>query len=402
MPTFHYQALNATQSLVTGALTADSVADAVTQLQASGLTVQSIGLIPAAASPVGSEAPPISAVSPPTSEGEQAALRAHMTRVLEQGKLVAPALAAYAEEMPSGRRRRQLQTVIEVLNRGDAAQGANDLAMLPDYWIPLLSAAASSRDPGRVLHEFIDESRRSDEFRHQWWLTLAYPIFLAAMAIAVCMALSIFIVPVFSSIFREFDLELPALTHLVVVIAWWIATGGLLMAAIFCIAAALLLWIGWRLLPSTVRFAVADRINWPFGRTTAVARFARFTADLLEGGLSMPDALRIAGQATNRRDVRAAASNLATATAAGVASPPPSLPLIAAIRYALRANVPTPSRIRLLREISNCHATKARSRLSWTRGFVEPLSICVVGAIVGLIVLALYLPLIKLIDGLCR
>src|SRR4051794_31835536 len=102
MPTFHYQALNATQSLVTGELTANSVADALTQLQASGLSVQSIGLI-SATKMSASESPAVDIASPSDQQAEQAALRAHMVRVLEQGKLIAPALAAYAEEMPSGR-----------------------------------------------------------------------------------------------------------------------------------------------------------------------------------------------------------------------------------------------------------------------------------------------------------
>lgn len=401
MPTFHYQALNATQSLVTGELTADSVADAVVQLQASGLTVQSIGLV-SATNISDAETPAAGIASPPDRQAEQAALRAHMERVLEQGKLIAPALAAYAEEMPSGRRRRQLQTVIDVLNRGDATQAADELAVLPDYWIPLLSAATSSRDPGRVLPEFVDNSRRADELHRQWWLTLAYPLFIIGMALVVCIALGIFVIPVFASIFRDFDLDLPVLTRVVLALSSPLTTGKLFFAAPFSILFTLVVIAGWRILPAIFRLTIADRISWPFGRASAIARFTRFAADLLEGGLNLPDALRIAGQATNRREVRAAASNLATATAAGVASPPPCLPLTAAVLYAIRADVPTPSRIRLLREISNCHATKARFRLSWTRGFVEPLSICVVGAIVGLIVLALFLPLVKLIDGLCR
>jgi type II secretory pathway component PulF len=58
------------------------------------------------------------------------------------------------------------------------------------------------------------------------------------------------------------------------------------------------------------------------------------------------------------------------------------------------------SRIRLLREISACHADRARLRLSWSSGIIEPITICAVGIVVGLMVLALFLPLVKLIEGL--
>jgi type IV pilus assembly protein PilC len=159
---------------------------------------------------------------------------------------------------------------------------------------------------------------------------------------------------------------------------------------------------GWKILPAIFRSTIADRIHWPFGRASAIALFARFTADLLEGGLDLPDAQRIAARATKRADISAAAASINATTAAGAALPPRSLRLTAAVVYALRADVATPSRIRLLREISSCYAARARIRLSWTRGFIEPLSICVVGALVGLIVLSLFLPLIRLIDGLCR
>lgn len=58
------------------------------------------------------------------------------------------------------------------------------------------------------------------------------------------------------------------------------------------------------------------------------------------------------------------------------------------------------ARIRLLREIGACYAERARRRFSWTRGIVEPLAIVVIGLVVGTVVLALFLPLISLIQGL--
>ena len=42
MPQFHYQALNAAQQMIAGKLEAPSVAQAIAQLEAEGLIVQSI------------------------------------------------------------------------------------------------------------------------------------------------------------------------------------------------------------------------------------------------------------------------------------------------------------------------------------------------------------------------
>jgi type IV pilus assembly protein PilC len=75
-------------------------------------------------------------------------------------------------------------------------------------------------------------------------------------------------------------------------------------------------------------------------------------------------------------------------------------PLTATVVYALGVEAPVASRIRLLREISSCHAERVRVGLSWTVGVVEPLAIVVVGVAVGWTVIALFLPLVRLINGL--
>src|SRR5262245_26710859 len=146
MPTFHYEALNAERQPVSGQLEADAVQDAVLQLESRGLKVQSIGLVPLAQTPPAKAAPAASrSVGKPV---ESEFLRTHLTTVLERGKSLIPALRALANEVGSGARRRELNTLIQILEEGDANEAEKAFAQLPEYWIPLLSAALSSNDPG--------------------------------------------------------------------------------------------------------------------------------------------------------------------------------------------------------------------------------------------------------------
>ncbi len=140
------------------------------------------------------------------------------------------------------------------------------------------------------------------------------------------------------------------------------------------------------------------------GRTAGVARLSQFTADLLEAGLSVPDALQVAGLLTRRKRYRYAFWRLADEQKSGTSAPPSFVAprRLATIVYALRADLTTDSRVHLLREITETNLEKSRRRLSWTRGFIEPLSIVVIGIVVGLVVISLFLPLIRLIDGLSR
>lgn len=411
MANFRYQALDAAGQRVTGELEADSVQLAVAQLETRGLILQSIGY--ASATPTSTDAPsapaghPFETQSPrpqlsSSEDHEHAVLQAHMATILERGKTITPALRAYADELPAGQQRRQLLAVCRVLARGNVGEATAALADLPEYWIPLLSAATSSSDPGHVLSEFLSESQRTDDLRHQWWLTLAYPIVLAALTLAVMLALSFFVIPEFGSIFADFDLELPELTFWVLRVAnWLVSWSGLIFVALFA-ATALLVLNANRLLPKSVIAWLSDWIRPPFGRRAAIARFARFLADLLEAGVGLPDALRIAGHCVQRSRLRRAAWRMANELE--VESPPPHRrnlnPLTASVCYAATAPMSPEARIHLLREISACHADRVRVGLSWTNGLVEPAAICLVGIAVGLVVLGLFLPLIKLINGL--
>lgn len=407
MANFRYQALDPTGQLASGELEAQSVQQAVAQLEARGLSVQSIGVATPATTSAGSsptataDASGTAAASPDGESVEQAVLRSHLATVLERGQALVPALEAYSQEMPRGRRRRELSAVCQVLADGESSQTAT-LAELPEHWIPLLSAAAASADAGHVLREFLWESRRTDDLRHHWWLALAYPIVLVIMATTVMWALSLFVIPQFASIFQEFGLALPWLTQFVLGLAQWLSRWGIWLLALLLVVLLLLMFKAKRILPVAAFAWLGDRVPTPYARRTSIARFARFLGDLLAAGVSLSDSLRIAGYSIHRSRMRHAAWNLAHRIESsgerwrGF----DSRQLTAAVTYAVTAALPTATRVRLLREISQCHAQHVRTGLSWTGGLVEPAAICLVAMVVGVIVLGLFLPLVKLIEGL--
>jgi type II secretory pathway component PulF len=304
--------------------------------------------------------------------------------------------------MPAGRQRRELQEVCRVLAGGNAAEAIAALSELPEYWIPMLSAATSSTDAGHVLQEFLTESRQVDDLRHQWWLTLAYPVVLLSLATIVMLALSIFVVPEFGEIFDDFGLELPGLTKLIIATASALSSWTGVIVAVMLVALLLVVLYANRLLPGSWLAWFGDRLRLPFGRRATIARLARFLADLLESGVSLPDSLRIAGYCINRRRVRRAAWQLANEVETAEVSNRrvDQGHLSAAVTHVLTTDMTTAARVRLLREISDCNAERVRSGLSWASGLVEPFAICLVGFVIGIIVLGLYLPLVKLVEGL--
>ena len=414
MPRYRYHALNADRQPVTGELSAAGFAQAISQLESQGLIVQSI--VDAASdisasigtsSPSSGESPFASQTAADRASAEQADLRLHMEQVIQRGQDLLPPLRAYAAEMPRGRQRRELEAVLRVLERGDAATATTSLAALPGYWIPLLSAASSSHDPGRVLRDFLQESQRAADLSRQWWIALAYPLFLTGIAVLVMAALSFLVIPIFRDIFEGFGLQLPWLTVWLLTVSDWFTSGRIIIIALALVLLAVLLVRGRHLLPAGLRVWFGDHFDPLFGRSTALARLAQFTADLLEAELSPAHALRLAGMATNRGAIKRAAWRVSAELEprqSQTAGDPPlrrSRRLIpATVVLALRAPLTATARVRVLREISACYADRARLRLSWTRGILEPIAICAIGLIVGVTVLALFMPLFTLIHGL--
>jgi type II secretory pathway component PulF len=400
MPQFHYQALNAAQQIVAGSLEAPSVVQAIAQLEAEGLVVQSIGY---AAHDAGQARAPRPLDTPRAATAvEPAALQQHLTQVIERTRPILGALRAYAAEMPSGRYRGQFTKMLEIVERGDVQQAAVGAERMPAYWIALLSAATASADFSRILEQFLEETHRADELRRQWRWTMAYPVVIFGLTAAVLTFLSFVPIPIFRDLFRGFGLRLPWLTQMVLETAAWITSGKILVLAMAIAAAGLVLYKATELLPLPFRNWVGDRIGTSFGRGTAIAQFSQFLADLLEAELQIASALRVAGFATKSPRLRRAAWRLAADFDAGSAIDAASYrrTITATVLYALRSDMPQRPRVHLIRELSACYANRAARSLSWTRGVVEPIASVFVGLVAGIGVIALFLPLISLIQGL--
>jgi type IV pilus assembly protein PilC len=404
MPRFQHQSLDASGQTVSGEIDAASVQEAIAQLAADGLAVQSIAIAPEASQRMTASDEPAVAASQSVGAGvgpQGNILEQHLSAVLAGARPLVPALRAYSQEMRSGRRRRELLSVCELLESGDARAAANRLISLPEYWLPLLSAAAATNDPGRVLGEFFEAAERAQELSAQWRRMLTYPVLVAGLALAVVIVISLVVLPSFRELFNDFGLRLPLFTRLVMGLGEFLTSPSAIVTAA-AIALVLVVFVIWRRAsPTLVRSLAPGWISRRLTRSMARTRFARFSAELLEAGLEPPAAARIAAETTRASGFREAGRFLADdLERAKVLEPELTRPLSVTTVYALSREMPRASRVRLLKEISNCHADRTRRRLAWAQGVLGPIAICVVGVSVGVIVLALFLPLVQLINSL--
>src|SRR4051812_28826887 len=152
MSIFYYQARNNDGQLVTGQLEASDLQDAISQVDRRGLSLESIGTV----APLSTQSPVAEAARPIITSPDDVVrrvFRSHLEKVLERAQSLVPALKAFSEEPSVKLHRGELERLIRIIERGDLAQAEQAFAELPDYWIPLISTAMASNDPGRILQE---------------------------------------------------------------------------------------------------------------------------------------------------------------------------------------------------------------------------------------------------------
>lgn len=397
MPTFKYTAVDGQGKIASGELAADSLEAALAQLVERGYTIKSISLDE-------SNAPQQHQAGLEASPAET--LESYLQTVLPSYLSIAPALRARAAELPANEHRRALESFIATLERQDASEAARGLREQPDYWMALLSSDSTPSALKNLLPKFLSLSQQSAELNRHRWVTFAYPGLILLLAVGVLTAMCWFIVPIFDELYRDFALDLPAATRLLITISRLVQSSLVLPVIVILALPAAFLWFGWRWLPVRLRQLLQESLErfMPIRthRHTSVARFATFVAGLLEAGMPTPTAVRLAGEATGRTRMERAAMQLAEAwTSHGVpsqAQTPIAIPL--AVQHALCGDISTQARVALLREYGTSHSEQAQRKLSWNYDLYGPIALIAVGLIVGWAVMALFLPLVSLVSNL--
>jgi type IV pilus assembly protein PilC len=404
MPAFQYKAHREDQTVVEGRIAADDLDAARLMLEGQGLVVETIRQVEVVQAAM--ESPRAGSSTAHPAEAERRALQRQFGRILETGRPLAPALLAYAEELPPGSRRRRLQRIADQLEQGHDPSHEFAAGQIDEQWMHLLSASASSGDAGQILSGIIDESERDGELRGQLAGAFAYPLLLLLVLFAVMCLFSWWLVPSFQDLFNDFDCELPELTQFVFGLSEAIREShglvllvpGLLLLAVFVFIA-----VGPR---SALRDWIIRRI--PIIRSTVWlsdrARFTRCLADLMEAEVPAADALRISGRNAGHAALRQEANRLATEIEVGGTELPGApgfrgiLPHTAI--HVMQLDAETGAAAAILRELSWMYDQQTRNRLGWVSSVASPVFVVVLGIMVGLYVIALFLPLIGLVQAL--
>jgi len=284
------------------------------------------------------------------------------------------------------------------------------LARHPRIFNPLYVAMVESGETGGRLDEALirvaDQLEKDDALRRQVKAAMIYPSVIFSFAFIVLIAMVAFLIPVFVKTFQEFGSSLPTITRITVGMSN-LVTGRwyLLIAGAALIVFAFRRWkrSSWgRPQWDTIRLRFPFRIG-PVVQRVALARWSRTLSSLIAAGVPILQAIEITGKTAGNAVVEKAMGDVTASVKAGgtIAAPLREAPVFPAmVCQMVGVGEETGALDTMLSKIADFYEDEVAAAIKGLTSLLEPLMIIVVGAIVGFIVISMYMPLFKVYDAI--
>jgi type IV pilus assembly protein PilC len=290
------------------------------------------------------------------------------------------------------------------LNLSDA------LARHPKVFNPLYVAMVRAGEAGGVLEESLkriaDQLEKDDSLRRQVKAAMAYPTVVMSFAFLVLLAMIAFIVPVFVGVFKDFGGELPAITKFTVALSHAVTGRWYLL-----LAGAIGLFIGFRKWKSSSwgrpqwdQFRL--RIPFKIGKTVqkiALARWSRTFSALYSAGVPIMQAIEVTGQTAGNIVLEDAMASVIESVKSGgsIAAPLKDAPIFPPmVAQMIAVGEETGNLDTMLSKVADFYEDEVAAAVKALTSILEPIMIVLVGAIVGFVVIAMYMPLFKVYDAI--
>jgi general secretion pathway protein F len=403
MPVFEYQAIARTGKTVKGVLDADSPAGARRKLRDQALHPTKISESFEKKKAGGVE----SATGGRVTQRDTSLMTRQLAVLLQAGMPLVEALTALIDQTQNPRLKKTIFDVRDRVNEGSRLADAmsQHKRIFSDLYINMVGAGESSGALEAVLKRLADITERQMRLTSKIRAMLAYPILMACVGVGIVAFLMAFIVPKIVALFVKQDRELPALTNGLITVTdflrdwWW-------LIAIVSVA-AFMIWRMWVARPEGRRAWDKLKLRLPlFGelyQKVVCTRFARTMGTMLESGLTMLNALDVVKTVVQNRHIEMSLDDVKAGVRGGrdLGTPlketgefPPML--IHMVELGQRSGELED----MLLKVADIYDEDVELTVNAIVSLLEPLMIVVMGFVVGMLVLAILLPIFDMSTGI--
>jgi type IV pilus assembly protein PilC len=401
MPYFFYIVRDKTGKKITGREEALSSEELIERLQAKDLIV--INILPEAEK-----------ITPPVKSKflhRHTRITSHdlvlfcqqLSTLLGAGVPILQSLRIIAKQVSSLRLNKILSEVILDMEKGLSLH--ESLAKYPkvfsELWVNLVESGEASGQLAEVLKRLSDYLERNAQFKRKIISSLTYPAILMLVGIFALLFLTIKIIPTFANLFEGFNIKLPLITRVLIFVSSLIRK-----YFIFGFLGLFVLAFFFRQILRTKKgrkrweaFLFNFRLTSGFFRALIVERFTSSMATLLESGVPILYALEISEHSIANLVVAEIIRQVKEEVRAGKSL---SLPLERSgffepmVIQMIAVGEEIGDLPNMLKRINSFYQEYVDNFLARFTSLFEPVMLVVLGAIVGLMVIGVFLPLFQI------
>ena len=399
MASYAYSAINAQGAVLEGVLAASDDDAAREQLRVKGLLAQRLEKT--------SEADEDAADGGLNKKVNPRALQIfsrQFATMIEAGLSVVSALTILEEQTVD----KKLTEVVTAV-RHDVEEGAllsEAMGRHPKVFSRLYMAMVEAGEAAGVLDQVLDrvayQIEKETQIKRRVKGAMVYPMVVITFAMLVLTGLLMFVVPVFVNIFKGLGGNLPTLTQYVMNASSlmrhdWFIIFPLVGAMIFGFRFAKGTEAGrrvWDAFKLKVPMKIGDTV-----RKVAMARFSRTLATLVGAGVDIVKALEITGTTSGNWVIEDALVEVRGRVQEGIPiaqplSQNPAFPPM--VSQMVRIGEESGELEKMLGKIADFYEDEVDAAVAALTSIIEPLMMIAVGAMVGVILIAMYMPMFKM------
>lgn len=303
--------------------------------------------------------------------------------------------------------KKTLLNVIEDIEGGNTLSGAfaRHPKVFDKLYVNIVKAGEVSGALDIVLQRLADFREKMERVIRKVISAMIYPTVVMVVATSILIGLMIFIVPNFAKIFEEMNLELPAPTKLLITFSTILKTQWMFIPSVPFGAFILYKILGkikkTRLIIDKMKFKIP--IFGVILNKSTVSRFTRTLATLASSGVPILDALNNVKETTGNAAMAQAIQNIHDSIRGGESI---TKPLRASkicnemVVNMVEVGEETGELDKMLTKVADSYDDEVDRAVEAMVSLIEPMMIVFLGGAVGFIVIAMFIPLIKLMQGI--
>jgi type IV pilus assembly protein PilC len=422
MPTFAYEAMNASGKAQKGTMDAASSDEVIQKLRGEGMFPTSVREAKAAGKaekPKAEKAKKKRKIGFSMPGGVSAKTLTLFTRQMstlqDAGLPLLRSLQILEQQQKPGKMKTILGKVCEDVEGGNTL--SESFSRHPKAFDRLYCKMVAAGEVGGVLDVILqrlaDFMEKGERLKRRIKGALIYPSCVISIAIAIVTGIMYFVIPKFQEIFKDFGVKLPAATMFLIDGSKWVAGTAskdqAVPGVIWILAAPFVIFFGFKLIRKTpIGRAVLDIVilRLPgvgnLTRKTVVARFTRTLGTLVSAGVPILEAVLITRDTCGNYVFEKALTKVHDSIREGENFAVPlreSKVVDSLVVNMIDVGEETGDMDVMLTKIADNYDEEVDVAVGSLLSLLEPFMVIILGSVIGGIVLALFLPLVSMIES---